>query len=64
MQYIRDILRDSYKTLLEQTEKPKSDVDQYGGKYGKDDVHEIHKSPPGPVTYWGVNDRKSHNSYY
>eukprot|EP00976_Prorocentrum_cordatum_P089447 1187724-Prorocentrum_minimum.AAC.1 len=23
-----------------------------------------HKSPPGPVTYWGVNDRKNHKSYY
>eukprot|EP00959_Pyramimonas_sp_CCMP1952_P326287 6829912-Pyramimonas_sp.AAC.1 len=26
--------------------------------------HLHHKSPPGPMTYWGVNDQKNHTSFY
>eukprot|EP00959_Pyramimonas_sp_CCMP1952_P443405 9283027-Pyramimonas_sp.AAC.2 len=29
-----------------------------------DEVRADHKTPPGPVTCWGVNDRKNHKSYH
>eukprot|EP00959_Pyramimonas_sp_CCMP1952_P127363 2663950-Pyramimonas_sp.AAC.1 len=37
------------------------------GKYVRETIGEssiLHKSPPGPVTYWGANDRKNHKSRY